>query len=1649
MATLKDLIGQVEKLDASLTRLQGKAAAIGAEMSSGNWGTGQIKEFSAQLDKVNASISRLQGKKLKLLDTASTRDFEILLRQINTITERINVGKGMVGLFKTDDPQYQKLMTQIANAERALSSLQSRKFTQFDAQGYRKQPGGTFGPIDLEARLNPVSKPTAQFPVTNYGDVGPKEDPFAAKRVPYRVLKAAIPVDSESKSVTDMKKELEGLQRTYDRLSNAAAKSKTTDSFSKWVVEIKKVSAQMDVLIDKIIIANTVSAGGPIGFITDYGKVGPKQDTAGLIKTKARGLYDEREALRGNLTTLGKSETSTALPGITKSDVVSRINAVTAALERLSAVYKTITDPGYIPTPGGRRVPPENKGTETPPTPLTSKQRADKKRQEAQDKKDADEADRQAYIRSDANKREMAFARLHGFDPETDYKGSTGFSGGGYRTSSWARKDAERGGMYKENIRVDSRGYASEGFIPKANQSFGQGISKDIGDLVKWSIAIGAIYGPLNAMSAAMSELIVNETKLAAVSVLLKDGLAGTDKVFSSVFSAAQKSGESISGVIDAFGSAYTAAGRITDQVDRYNTSLVLLDDSLALSKISTLDQASAIDILTAALYQTAKAPVIGEGGKKATSSETAVASLSRGKDLIDEWVLVSRNASVSVETLATGVAVLGDSAETAGLKIEELNSLVAVISEVSTSSGKETANIAKALIGNYQQESAVKELNRLGIAVIDTTGKTRQFLDVMREVAALRSGGILKDPDFNRLTLALGGGGIRRQKDVSAFIESFSRMDQLTKIQQAGAGGETERAMALQLDTVQVSATRLQNTIVGLAQTLGNEGGLLAVFSGSAKGATLLVEALNTVAKAAGKVGPLLIAVGVSAFLLRNKGGIGGLASMLHTNTGMGMGMADFLTGNTQPFKSTIYDRKAGNMIPNRLGMAGNSAFSFPTAAAIALPAIQNFASGNKEAATANLIGGGIGAAAGAAFGAAPIGALVGSAIAEAFVKTTMTYDKSFVALFGGVVQEAAANKPDTPGKQKPLEDLLKDTYKTLGNGSEQVGSFKAWWEDFTTRKVEFTTDPKTGKWTLNDRAPGSYTSTDAAAYARLQREDPAAAKALRTRMAAEGLLPEGYKTAQTKRQINLSTPQKLEELQGMQQTESDKLKKGVIRGDIKQSDYANRLASLSAFSITATGWMAAALDSSGKLNASFKSNEEAYKTFLTIMGSGNQEAIKSINSIVSEMNTLQDILDKWSGTEVTFTIGGQSYTTSDKKVVEGAKITGQQIFGALATDIAKVATRDQLNLPAVYGGNVTPTPVKDVSAIESKYNEIFSRLYSDLTQKEKEAIIDGFPAFKMLVEMGGDAFYKKVEGKDMALWGEAVALAEKQGLTTGPKADVNWQVSNASASQIREAERKAPAFTANLKAMGVTGLKPLEETVMTTSEKQTIVAHGDQKVISYLLQQILDTEKKQLQGIYNLPEGANIMVPFQGYMLGQQGGGVSPATPADTFTGEKAKSNINKPSDYLGGWGFNNPHLMKGSTDTTAMREKEQVDFYSKPSGFNNPHLSRVMTPKTETTPATSPTNGFMDLLKSLFSPFGPLGGTGLHSGLGSAGGFKGGKDNAPVTTTRMDIKLTSTTNLMVDGRVLASIVKPYLAADLLKANESGGTITRSFVI
>ena len=49
----------------------------------------------------------------------------------------------------------------------------------------------------------------------------------------------------------------------------------------------------------------------------------------------------------------------------------------------------------------------------------------------------------------------------------------------------------------------------------------------------------------------------------------------------------------------------------------------------------------------------------------------------------------------------------------------------------------------------------------------------------------------------------------------------------------------------------------------------------------------------------------------------------------------------------------------------------------------------------------------------------------------------------------------------------------------------------------------------------------------------------------------------------------------------------------------------------------------------------------------------------------------------------------------------------------------------------------------------------------------------------------------------------------------------------------------------------------------------------------------------------------------------------------------------------------------------------------------------------------------------------------------------------------TTNLKISSTTTTNLIVDGRILAEVVKPYLYSDMIRFEDSATSVSRNIVV
>jgi len=1175
--------------------------------------------------------------------------------------------------------------------------------------------------------------------------------------------------------------------------------------------------------------------------------------------------------------------------------------------------------------------------------------------------------------------------------------------------------------------------------ISRQFRTFSQGVVRDIGELAKWTIAMSVIYTPIQQLSNLMSQMVENQTKLADAQVAINSAFVDTGDVFNVAADAAQRSGEALTGVIDAFTQAYRATGSITDQQQRFATSTKLLNDSLVLSKLSTLDQAQSIDTLTAALLQSNR-------------------GLDQGPELINKWVRTSQIAYVGIDTLATGVAVLGDAAETVGLDVDHLNGLIAVLAQTSISGSKEVANTAKTLIGSYQSDKSAQELRKFGIAVTDATGSARPFLEVIKDISELSQSGVISEQQLARISLALGGGGTRRSKDVQALISNYARLNEIAdeSAQVSGSSGLAQEALAKKLDTVQTAATQLSNAFQSLAQTLGTDGGLLDLFKGLIDLGTGLVTILDRVTEALGKAAPLLYTFGIASLLFRGRE-VGGIPGSFIANT-QGSFLGQTLAARRQPQQQQIppgmlfapqYQRPGAGIGASLTGVLTSSVFQSVLAAGI--PTISNVKNKDYEEAGANVVGGIIGA-----FVGGPAGALIGSSIAEAFVRSTVTYETDFANLFKKANSDAAAAPDTAEALTSQYEQAVSTTFreygKTVLGGGSGVRDYRA--RELTDKQLESIGKTSAALDTFAAKVEAFFTGKDLSnltpergAFLELSKDQQEQINLLNQIRDLQAGKFETSPLAAQQQQLFQKDQGFLTDLRKQRYNE---LVGQVTAGEIRPSAFQSQIESIGTFEQRGTRFMAAFGDEFKKLAPDINSTQDAYRAFLDIVTYGSEEQSQAITGLITDIGTLQAALDSWNGElPITLRIRGEDITFENVSQL-------QTKLGEVVTEAAGIAAtsyRDirlqRTELPQIVGGVDTAIKTQDAGQIEQRARQLQEQYLSQFLSPD---LLSSYNAkledFTVLVENAGKKHFKVMSEIDQQFWTAAQKQLEEEGKITPEKGLSFQNFANYSRAQLESAAQRSLALGAQWQQQFGYEFQPTTQ-VVGSSEGLNLAKplHADFKIMQLLLQELVDQGQKQLDGQYNIPEGATFWVPLTAAYYRRSpdaggGGGFSDvAVDSNTSATERNTLALESLSQNLLARDVGGPiHKQTGRYDESVRIGTSSDIPYSKDA------LESLYPTARSATDAAGLGGTLRDLFQNLLSslraggqPFRP-------------GGYGVGEPSASVNTNpvaRLDLKIDSNTQLIVDGRTLANVIKPFLTEDLLKTQQAQGVVTRRFVL
>ena len=313
-------------------------------------------------------------------------------------------------------------------------------------------------------------------------------------------------------------------------------------------------------------------------------------------------------------------------------------------------------------------------------------------------------------------------------------------------------------------------------------ENFGRTFSNATRKVLIWQFAIMAVYGVIRKVGETIQTWKDLEVTLARISITT--GALGTrlQQYFRQVADVAISFGMPIEQTLTGMDLALRATARYSEQADRNAIAVNLLSSASALANITGMQYSQAIDILVGSLRQSDM-------------------ELNEGITLLDKWVAVAKNAAVSVNDLSQGFAIMADAGRAAGMTVDQINGLIAALSETVTLGPVQIGNAIRALMSTLYNPGSIALLQKYGVAVRDTSGEVRSFWEVMTQLSSMRLAGVLDEAVWLEIAKAAGAGQ-RRYAQFLALLNNFTTAMRVSRISTV-AEGEAMDANRLIVETL------------------------------------------------------------------------------------------------------------------------------------------------------------------------------------------------------------------------------------------------------------------------------------------------------------------------------------------------------------------------------------------------------------------------------------------------------------------------------------------------------------------------------------------------------------------------------------------------------------------------------------------------------------------------------------------------------------------------------------------------------------------------------------------------------------------------------------------------------------------------------
>lgn len=969
-------------------------------------------------------------------------------------------------------------------------------------------------------------------------------------------------------------------------------------------------------------------------------------------------------------------------------------------------------------------------------------------------------------------------------------------------------------------------------------------ISRNIVKVLEWAVAVGVVYGAIAQLRQVVDTLIDINEVMSDITITTQATGEQLNRFFENAVTISRATGVSVRDVLSVYDDALRATASIADQQERAAVSTNLLNDAMLLSRLTGKDAASAMDSLIGALKQVAA----GQRGVTGDTMTTAEA-FAQGEVVLGTWILAAREGKISLDDLAETFAITGAAASAAGLDVAELTALTTVLAENTVKSAAEIGNSIRRMITTIQSESGIGALRRVGIAVEDLNGQMRDWDEIMRDIAERRRAGALTDAAFRQLTYSLGGGP-RGAADVAAVIETWDQVIQKTELfsDKQAAMEARQAAAAAKSQTLKNAMNELNASFVDLVNTLGTEGGLLNTLTTVFDVLGTLIEGVQEFTELLGPATTRLIALGAAMAVLQKYGpalamGLGGARQ---GGVGMVGGIMGIVPGAPQR-------RLMGPLTPVQQVTQRLATPQMAVAAGFALSQLGTEGTMQERGVRVGTT------IAGAIIGAlTPAGPLIGAAIGDAAGNAFLNFMKTNRLRTGEVIEF------DPEELMSAWESTYKDLQQRLSPAGLLAGLIEP--EKAATRAEEFMK---------------AYREKGRAAAAEF----------------AEAIPTLGPKAQEEYIDYLDEVGTRLLELEQRQQAVGQATKDQIESVGLLKDARSEEIAAINA-QIESLGIAAKIQDTVLQGIQKWAAGEITKKEFTDLKASGEEflaiggtvyEVFKDIMDI-----PIEDFADRFIKMTPEIREEFQGLATDAAQLEEAILVAPPERAKSLSRELRNVQEEMRVLFEMQTAWDAAEAfqfkGFVDVDATEEEFNQLLVRAvelmesYAEQLGIEPEDILGATEDWVAHFE----DIFKNIEDVPKEFFN--LAKKEADDLKKSVDDAFNLQrLRDLSPSQIPELEQRVNYWRTFLSRIPGYEAQAKEQEFNLVIGEENVFRRmvTTQEALRFAIQDLTEVEKKQLEGMWNIPAGATVMVPLQSLYYAPKGAGAGGVPNLPPFAG------------------------------------------------------------------------------------------------------------------------------------------------------------------